>query len=295
MIKRDKYHYKYAAVETIPSPRLDENGNQIHWNEHPMASVKLYSWKNIQHVHYNNTPPIYILRFRIPDDMQLHRQTVTNLRNRKITFWRTDDQRKIKDLNPDFMMNIDGVWKIRNEYRYLSYKERKDKTSKDGFVLMMRENTKGIHSITTHATMQQYLKQIELQTLLQKEDDIIEMTNPTFPGRNIAKWQKLAKQKAIHEYESRYPKSNLPERISKEQIKAGLTNRTIRIQIRDDMLAAKIGQYWFYIGKAKHCKRKHFADLIYEAINSEPINHTDKDQASECLYYKAILEGNRHD
>ena len=86
------------------------------------------------------------------------------------------------------------------------------------------------------------------------------------------------------------------ERISKSLVRNGLKNGTIRTEINGDgELLAYIGDYWFYAGTGPDTEYKNLPEeaiinLIHGAINGEPINSNNKGQATECLYYKAILE-----
>lgn len=87
------------------------------------------------------------------------------------------------------------------------------------------------------------------------------------------------------------------ERISKNLIETALHHELITFQIEFNNLAAKIGEYWFYIssddGKTEHdFSTTELIDMIYKSINDEPINNTEDDAASECLYYKQFLEEN---
>lgn len=93
------------------------------------------------------------------------------------------------------------------------------------------------------------------------------------------------------------------ERISKELIKTGIENGTIILDRRmDGQLIACIGDYWFYYENGRYSSveelRKNktpdeIVNLIWEAINDEPINDEDEEQATECLYYRAILLENK--
>lgn len=85
------------------------------------------------------------------------------------------------------------------------------------------------------------------------------------------------------------------ERISKELIDKGIDKNVITFGMEDDTLTAYIGDYWFFISQ-EHNKtendytKEELINLIYEAINGKPINNDEEDEATECLYYKAILE-----
>lgn len=88
------------------------------------------------------------------------------------------------------------------------------------------------------------------------------------------------------------------ERISKELIRKGIENKTITFDMdadQSDQCIAYIGDYWFYISspqskKAEDCTTEELVGYVYEAINDEPINDDNDDDATECLYYKAVLE-----
>lgn len=85
------------------------------------------------------------------------------------------------------------------------------------------------------------------------------------------------------------------ERISRDMVRKGIRNSRITFITRYDNLAAAIGEYWFYIcndiGKTeKDFTEDELVDMVHEAINDEPINNKDEEQAAECLYYKAVLE-----
>lgn len=87
----------------------------------------------------------------------------------------------------------------------------------------------------------------------------------------------------------------MKERISKELITDGLAHGLITFRMEYNQLAAQIGEYWFYIS-SEYGKRNtdytdgQLVDLIYGSINDYPINDDDDDLATECLYYKAVLE-----
>ena len=94
--------------------------------------------------------------------------------------------------------------------------------------------------------------------------------------------------------------TKLKERISKELIKNGIENGTIILDkpTDDDQLVAWIGDYWFYCldeeydsieDLRKNKTQDEIVNLIWEAINDEPINDENEDSACECLYYRAVL------
>lgn len=93
--------------------------------------------------------------------------------------------------------------------------------------------------------------------------------------------------------------AKLKERISKELIKNGIDNGTINLNKQmDGQLIASIGDYWFYYENGEYSSiedlRKNkthdeIVNLIWEAINDEPINDENEDLACECLYYRAVL------
>ena len=85
------------------------------------------------------------------------------------------------------------------------------------------------------------------------------------------------------------------ERISKELIESGIENRIITFGIQDDQLVAHIGDYWFYISSEyglaeEDCSFEDLVSLTHEAVNDEPINADDDDEATECLYYQYYLK-----
>lgn len=89
------------------------------------------------------------------------------------------------------------------------------------------------------------------------------------------------------------------ERISKELVKKCLEEGLIRFKMEDGMLAACIGDYFFYICDEDYKDQNAFSkeeliNMIYETINDEPINDENEDDATECLYYKAFLEERLH-
>ena len=84
------------------------------------------------------------------------------------------------------------------------------------------------------------------------------------------------------------------ERISKELIRKGIEQEIITFDTEDDMLIAHIGDYWFFISDELDKTEKDFSkekliNMVHAAINDEPINDEDDEQATECLYYKAVL------
>lgn len=85
------------------------------------------------------------------------------------------------------------------------------------------------------------------------------------------------------------------ERVSKSLIENALRHGLITFQMEFNTLAAKIGEYWFYISPDYEKTEKDYStaeliDMIYESINDEPINNIDDEEVSECLYYKHFLE-----
>lgn len=85
------------------------------------------------------------------------------------------------------------------------------------------------------------------------------------------------------------------ERITKDLIEKGLQQNIITIDKSDDLLAAYIGEYWFYICSDPDRNQEDFSqaqiiDMIWLAVNDEPINDDNEDYATECLYYKYFLE-----
>ena len=87
------------------------------------------------------------------------------------------------------------------------------------------------------------------------------------------------------------------ERISRELIRKGISRKIITFGMEDDQLAAYIEDYWFFITDEPDVDESCFSkdeltEMVYEAINDEPINDDIDDYATECLYYKAVLEEN---
>ncbi len=87
----------------------------------------------------------------------------------------------------------------------------------------------------------------------------------------------------------------MTERISKQLINQGLDTGLITFRMEEDNLVVQIGEGWFYInsehGKTeKDYTEKQLIDMIHEAVNDEPINDENEDDASECLYYRYYLE-----
>lgn len=85
------------------------------------------------------------------------------------------------------------------------------------------------------------------------------------------------------------------ERISRELVEEGIDNELILFGVEDDQLAAYIGDYWFFVTDELGTTEDDYSpeeltDLVYEAINDEPINSDDEDEATESLYYKYFLE-----
>lgn len=84
------------------------------------------------------------------------------------------------------------------------------------------------------------------------------------------------------------------ERISKELIRKGIEQEIITFDMEDDMLIAHIGDNWFFISDELDKTENDFSkeeliNMVHAAINDEPINDEDDEQATECLYYKAVL------
>lgn len=89
----------------------------------------------------------------------------------------------------------------------------------------------------------------------------------------------------------------MKERISKDLIKRGLKQNVIRIDKEEDLLAAHIGDYWFYIGSNPFEEKSDYTEdelitMVWKTVNDTPINDENEDNATECLYYKALLEEN---
>lgn len=92
------------------------------------------------------------------------------------------------------------------------------------------------------------------------------------------------------------------DKISKEIIYKGLCNGTIQIinNPNDYCIAAQIGDSWFYFtgnenddmevdDYLKIYTKEEITDMIYNAINDEPINGETEDDATEWLYYRSFL------
>lgn len=84
------------------------------------------------------------------------------------------------------------------------------------------------------------------------------------------------------------------ERINKDLIQKGIEQNIITFNMKDDMLVACIGEYWFFISDEIDKDENSFSkdelvNMVHVNINDEPINDEDEEQAAECLYYKAIL------
>ena len=88
--------------------------------------------------------------------------------------------------------------------------------------------------------------------------------------------------------------------ISKELIAKGLQQGIINIikNPNDGCISAMIGDFWFYFANddyetiEDYKLRNSHEDMIndiYNAINDEPINGETEDEASEWLYYRAVL------
>lgn len=85
------------------------------------------------------------------------------------------------------------------------------------------------------------------------------------------------------------------ERISRELVGEGIDNELILFGVEDNQLVAHIGGYWFFITNELGTTEDDYSpeeltDLVYEAINDEPINSDDEAEATESLYYKYFLE-----
>lgn len=87
----------------------------------------------------------------------------------------------------------------------------------------------------------------------------------------------------------------MKKRISKRLIEKGLEEHEIVLGMQDDLLAAHIGNFWFYISSEPDKTEQDFTknelvEMIWTTINDEPINDNADIYATECLYYKALLE-----
>lgn len=86
------------------------------------------------------------------------------------------------------------------------------------------------------------------------------------------------------------------ERIGRELIEEGIKSEIITSSIEDDTPVIRIGDGWFYLSvsfselQSRGYTRSDLVDMIYDAVNSEPINGETDDEASGCLYYKFYLE-----
>lgn len=85
------------------------------------------------------------------------------------------------------------------------------------------------------------------------------------------------------------------ERIFLDLIEDGIERDIITFEMEDDQLAAHIGDYSFFILSnpnlaVNDCSFDELAELVHEAINNEPINADEEDEATECLYYLYYLE-----
>ena len=95
-------------------------------------------------------------------------------------------------------------------------------------------------------------------------------------------------------------RDDIPERISKEMIRRGLTDEDIKLVEYDGEVVAEIGEHWFHFGAVNgdlgidvHSDTTPFDDdveAIWEAINADPINGPTEEESTECLYYKAYLQ-----
>lgn len=93
--------------------------------------------------------------------------------------------------------------------------------------------------------------------------------------------------------------TTIPERISIDEVRRGLTDGDIIIGAVDGEVVAEIGEYWFYfceedagVTPSAHIDTTPFEEdvrMIHAAINAEPVNGMTEEEASECLYYKAVL------
>lgn len=87
------------------------------------------------------------------------------------------------------------------------------------------------------------------------------------------------------------------ERIGKDLVRKGIEQKIITFGMKDDLLVAHIGDYWFYICDKWDKTESDFSteqlvEMVYSVVNDEPINDKDEEQANECLYYKAVLMEN---
>lgn len=85
--------------------------------------------------------------------------------------------------------------------------------------------------------------------------------------------------------------------ISIPMLIEGLEKHIIQIFQPDDLIAARIGEHWFYICSEQtddltqwiltHKNKLPF--IIYQALNTEPILGTTSEDSTEWLYYAAYL------
>jgi hypothetical protein len=93
------------------------------------------------------------------------------------------------------------------------------------------------------------------------------------------------------------------EKITKNMILHGLKIGVIQIisNTNDGCISAQIGDFWFnfILNEESELSVKDFLEshdqntitnMIYEAINDEPINGETVDEATEWLYYRAVLK-----
>lgn len=93
------------------------------------------------------------------------------------------------------------------------------------------------------------------------------------------------------------------EKITKEMILKGLEEGVIKLinNTNDNDIAAQIKKHWFYFASQTPnadlsveefigiYDNDEIAELIYEAINDEPIKGKTEDDSTEWLYYKSVL------
>ena len=101
----------------------------------------------------------------------------------------------------------------------------------------------------------------------------------------------------LYRYFEAERRNKIMERISMELIRKGISQKIIVFGMEDDQLVAHIGDYWFFItdepGKDESCfSEDELIEMVYSAVNDEPINDDIDEYAIECLYYKTVLEEN---
>lgn len=121
----------------------------------------------------------------------------------------------------------------------------------------------------------------------------------TYISRKSGSWEIEIQTTGPLKKKSESKESPIPERISIDMIRRGLTDGDIILCEEEGCVVAKIGAHWFYFGEedgitaSAHIDTTPFeedVEMIHAAINAEPINGPTEDESPECLYYKAVLE-----